>query len=100
MKCRNCGKELKEIGILNEDELRDYIRISEMYNNATQALKPEVVNGFNFTEGQVFEYFRAGFDEMAKASFLSFCLMKDLRNKYKFTTECYVDQDTGKLYVH
>ena len=100
MKCENCGKELTKIGTLTEEELRNYIRLSEMYNNATQALKPDVIEGLKFTEGQVFEYFRAVFDEMAKASFLNWCLRRDLKQKYNFADEYYVDQNTGDVYSH
>lgn len=100
MKCECCGKELKKVGVLSSDEHKDYLRISEMYSNAQQALKPEVVNSMKFTEGQVFEYFRAAFDEMAKAAFLEYYFKKEITAKYKLDGQYFVKPDTGELYVH
>ena len=100
MKCEHCGKELKEVGVLERDELQDWLRSGEMQDNAVQALKPEVIEKMKFSDGQVFEYFRACFDELAKANFLRYLIRRDLKNKYGFTDEFFVKPDTGKVYVH
>lgn len=100
MKCPDCGKELKEVGVLTDEELLDFQHVREMTFNAQQALRSEVINKMNFTEGQVFEYFRAAFDEMAKASFLDYCIRQELKKKYKLDDSYFFDLTTGRIYLH
>ena len=100
MKCPDCGKELKEVGVLTDDELKDYLHIQEKVLNAQQALKPDVIENYNFTEGQVLEYFKAAFNEMATANFLNYCLRKEIVAKHHVSNDFCIHPVTGNIYIH
>lgn len=105
MKCPNCGKELKKIGKLTEEEIDEYSYIIKKMNAANQALKPNVVNGYNFTENQVFEYFRAAFDSMAQSEFLYYLFASQLKKRHglNLNQEIYIDEtdiNNPNVYIH
>ena len=78
MKCFRCGRELEKIGELTENEIEELVLINKKFENSNQALNPETINKMNFTEGQVFEYFRAIYDSKAQAEFLHYMFFRKL----------------------
>ena len=78
MKCKHCGKELIKVGELTDKEYEEIIFINKKFANSRQALNPETIKQMEFTEGQVFEYFRAAYDNIAQADFLQYIFFKNL----------------------
>lgn len=103
MTCKDCGQELTKVGELTEKETEDYIYLGECYSTAQQALNPDVINKMDFSEGQVFEYFKAVYDNMAKAKFLEHMLIKNLKKRLNMDSDIqlYMDE-SGKqsIYIH
>ena len=91
MKCRNCGKELVKIGTLTEQESEEWMLINKKMNNAFQALDSKVINEMEFTEGQVFEYFRAAYHGKAEADFLYWLFARNLKKRLGLNTNAPID---------
>ena len=102
MVCRHCGKELIKIGELTEKEVEELAFINKKSANAMQALNIETINGMKFTDGQVFEYFRAAFDNKAQAEFLNYIFFRDLAKRLGRTdfTIGNGEPDNHDIFVH
>ena len=79
MVCQNCGKEMIKVGTLTEKEVEELAYIERQFVNVNQALNPDTVNQMKFTNNQVYEYFRAVYDNKAQAEFLRFIFFRDLK---------------------
>lgn len=81
MVCENCGKEMIKVGVLTEQEQTDFYFINEKYATATQALESDVIENMEFSDGQVFEYFKACYDQLAQAKYLQFIFERGIKNR-------------------
>ena len=105
MKCADCGKELIKVGELTKNEKDNYALIATKESVSLQYLKTDTINGMNFTEGQVYEYFRAAFEGRCDAEFLKFIFFRDLRARLNIDKNKDIwieefDGDTCEVYVH
>lgn len=104
MVCKNCGKEMIKVGTLLEKEVEELAYIERQNVNATQALNYDTINKMKFEDGQVFEYFRAAFENKAQAEFLSFVFFRDLRKRLELKTNNFVigdgTPDNHDVFVH
>lgn len=103
MKCPNCGKELTVVADLTEDEISDFYYANNIRNTAQQALRNDSIDFSLFQkEGQVFEYFRAAYHEMATAEFLFYTLYSSLAKKYNISKKDinHLVIEDGKLCIH
>lgn len=81
MKCEQCGKELVKVGTLTEEETKDFYFVNEKFATANQALNSSIIKDIKFTDGQVFEYFKASYDQLAQARYLQFIFERNLKNR-------------------
>jgi hypothetical protein len=102
MVCENCGKELVKVGALTEEELRDFCFVNEKFATANQALNSNVIKDIKFTDGQVFEYFKAGYDQLAQARYLQFIFERELKNRLNVSqdTPIVIDGLSREVFVH
>lgn len=100
MKCEQCGKDLIKVGILNEEETENYFFSNEKINCAYQALNMDVLKNMQFSDGQVFEYFRAAYDALASAKFLQYILNRDIKSRRNITEDIIIDPETLEIYIH
>lgn len=104
MVCRNCGKELEKIGELTEQEVNDFTLINSKDVTVYQALDPDTINKMKFTDGQVFEYFRAAFEAKATSEFLKYVFFKNLKKRLDVSGNIEIEADTSVtgfgVYVH
>ena len=87
MVCKNCGKELIKVGELTENEIEELILINKKFVNANQALNPDVINKMEFSDNQVFEYFRAAYNNKAEAEFLNYIFLRKLSQRLNINTD-------------
>lgn len=104
MKCPNCGKELIKVGTLTETEFEEWVLINKKYANSNQALNYETIREMEFTDGQVFEYFRAVFHGKAEAEFLNYIFTRNLRKRLNLGNDIPItigdNADNYDVYVH
>lgn len=105
MKCPRCGKEMEKIGSLTLDEQESLALINKKLENVMQALNPVTIREMQFTDGQVFEYFRAVFDSKAQAEFLRFIFFRDLAKRLNINTDTQIQIGDGSpdnvdIYIH
>ena len=100
MVCQSCGKEMVKIGELTKKEQEDFWFINEKINCSYQALNSDVIKNIEFTDGQVFEYFRAAYDAMAQAKFLQHIFYRDLKKRLDVVVDIYIDELSCEIFVH
>lgn len=100
MVCGRCGKEMRKIGTLSEAEKQELWFINEKVNCAYQAINSDVIREIEFSEGQVFDYFRAAYDSMAQARFLQHVFYSKLRERLRAESDVSVDELSGEVFVH
>ena len=81
MTCENCGKEMIKVGVLTEEEQNDFCFVNEKFATVNQALNSDVLKDLKFTDGQVFEYFKACYDQLAQAKYLQFVFERGVKNR-------------------
>ena len=81
MVCEHCGKEMVKVGVLTEEEQQDFFFLNEKFANANQAMNMKVLKDLEFTDGQVYEYFRACYDQLAQAKYLQFIFERGLKKR-------------------
>ena len=98
MKCPDCGKELLKVRDLTEDERNafEYFVIKE--DNANQAINSGI--DVNFKEGELYEYYKALYDQLAEARFLRTIFFRKIQEELneKPVKVPYIFE--GALYVH
>ena len=105
MKCFRCGRELEQVGVLTDNEIEELVLINKKIENSNQALNLNTIRGMNFTEGQVFEYFRAVYDGKAQAEFLHFMFFRNLMKRLDLKEGTQIQIGNGTpydycVYVH
>lgn len=104
MVCANCGKEMTLLGQLTEKESEDFQYVVVKESNINQALDTETINQMEFSESQVYEYFRAVFEARAEMEFLKFTFFKNLKLRLGLQTneELWLKEDytTGIVYIY
>lgn len=100
MVCQSCGKTMVKIGELTKKEQEEFWFINEKINCAYQALNADVIKNIEFTDGQVFEYFRAAYDALAQAKFLQFVFYRDLKKRLDVVVDIFIDELSCEVFVH
>lgn len=104
MVCANCGKEMIKVGELTEQERNDWMFIKTKDNTTAQAMNPDTIKGMEFSDGQVYEYFKACFEARAESEFLKFTFFRDLRIRLNLMDEkdIWLNDDTSGVgvYIH
>jgi hypothetical protein len=103
MKCEHCGKEMIKVGILTEQEQNDWVYTNEKFNCASMALNNDVIKDIEFTDGQVFEYFKASYDQLAQANYLRFVFDRNLRKRLgvpNIDGNIIIDSTTWEVFQH
>lgn len=100
MVCQSCGKEMVKIGELTKKEQEEFWFINEKINCAYQALNTDVIKDMKFSDGQVFEYFRAAYDSLAQAKFLHFVFFRDLKKRFDVGVDIFIDEISCEVFVH
>lgn len=100
MKCERCGKELKCLGDLTEEELKNYQFVSTKQRTAETALDREVVNFKEMSSEQVYMYFKAIFDLQAEASFLDVENRKNIAKRLNVEDLRSLLLVDGRVYIH
>ena len=95
MVCNKCGKEMIKVGELTEKETEDFQYVVVREDNVYQALDTKTINGMDFDEGQVFEYFQAVFQAKAEMEFLKYSFFKKLKIRLgiNLDEELWVNED-------
>lgn len=81
MKCEKCGKELKCLGELLDDEQKNYLFIQSKNRVVETALSKDIVNYKEMTPEQVYSYFKSVFDLKAEAMFLEIENLKNISKR-------------------
>lgn len=102
MVCENCGKEMIKVGVLTEEEQNDFIYVNEKFATVNQALNSEVLKDLEFTDGQVFEYFKACYDQLAQAKYLQFIFERDLKKRLDIAQgiQIFIDGLSNEVFIH
>lgn len=102
MVCENCGKEMIKVGVLTEEEQNDFFFVNEKFATVNQALKFEVLNDIEFEDGQVYEYFRACYDQLAQARYLQFIFERNLKKRLglELTEYIVIEDKTFEVFTH
>lgn len=100
MKCEHCGKEMIELGKLTEEEQNDFFFLNEKFVCANQALRIDVLKDLEFTDGQVFEYFKACYDQLAQAKYLQFIFERGLKKRFGVEGNIFVDGLSLTVFKH
>ena len=99
MKCENCGKEMVKVGGLTEAETNDFFFVNEKFATVTQALNTNVLKDLEFTDGQVFEYFKACYDQLAQAKYLQYIFERDIKKRLGLEPNTFITIDGLSLEV-
>ena len=103
MVCERCGAELIEVGTLTEKEKEDYVYVNEKFNCANMALDFKVLKDIEFNEGQVYEYFKASYEQLAEANYLRYMFEEGLRKRLgieNFENNIVIDFVNNIVYKH
>lgn len=102
MKCEQCGKEMVKVGVLTEEEQNDFIFVNEKFATVNQALNTDVIKNIEFTDGQVFEYFKASYDQLAQARYLQYIFERSLKNRIGIQQDIpiVIDGLSFEVFVH
>lgn len=103
MVCRNCGKEMIEVGELTDKEYEDFLYIQNINATTDQALNVNTIKGMEFEDGKLFDYFRAAFEAKAKASFLHYIFWRDVGKRLNINDkEIFLEDnaESRKLFIH
>lgn len=99
MKCEHCGKEIKYVRDLSEEEVKDFIYLNNMEITANQALNIKDIDLSIFNENQVYEYFLAVYHQLAEARFLRELLLRNI-NKVDGISIDNIKILDEKIYIH
>lgn len=102
MVCEHCGKEMVKVGVLTEGETNDFYFINEKFATANQALNTNVIKDIEFTDGQVFEYFKACYDQLAQARYLQFIFERGVKNRLNVPQDTFIVIDglSREVFTH
>ena len=81
MVCEQCGKEMVKVGVLTEEEQNDFIYVNEKLNCAQMALNNDVIRDIEFKDNEVYEYFKASYEELAQANYLRYIFERNLKKR-------------------
>ena len=99
MVCQNCGKEMVKVGVLTEEETNDFFFVNEKFATVTQAMNTDVLKDLEFTGGQVFEYFKACYDQLAQAKYLQFIFERNIKKRLGLEPNTFITIDGLSLEV-
>lgn len=102
MVCEHCGKEMIKVGVLTEKEREDFIYVNEKFNCTQMALNNDVIKDLEFTDGQVFEYFKASYDQLAQANYLKYIFERDLKKRIGLNPmeNITIDFISNEIFIH
>ena len=100
MVCEHCGKEMIKVGVLTEEEQQDYFYVNEKLNCAYQAQNSDVLAKIKFNDGQVYEYFKATYEQLADAEYLGFIFYRNLKKRLDVEQDVYIDGTSCEIFVH
>lgn len=102
MKCENCGKEMVKVGTLTEEEQNDFFFVNEKFATVNQALNSDVLRDIKFADGQVFEYFKACYDQLAQAKYLQFIFERGIKNRLGVPLDVFIAIDglSFDVFIH
>lgn len=102
MVCAQCGKEMVKVGLLTEEERDDFFFVNEKFATANQALNLDVLKDLKFTEGQVFEYFKACYDQLAQAKYLQYVFERGVKARLEIPQNkmIIVDGLSLEVFIH
>ena len=102
MICKRCGKEMIKVGTLMEEEIADFFYINEKFGIVNQALNSEVLKDIEFTDGQVFEYFKSCYDQLAQARYLQFIFERNIKRRLGISEEVFIEIEdvTYDIFIH
>lgn len=102
MVCQNCGKEMIKVGVLTEEELNDFFFVNEKFATVNQALNTNILKDMEFEDGQVFEYFKACYDQLAQARYLQFIFERNLKKRLglELTEYIIIEDKTFEVFTH
>jgi len=102
MVCEHCGKELTKVGVLTDEEKEEFYFVNEKNACAYQAIDSSIVKDIEFTDGQIFEYFRAAYDALAQARFLRHIFEKKVKTRLNvdINKNIFIADVSLEVYVH
>ena len=103
MVCQQCGVEMTKVGVLTDKEKDDLAYVNEKFNCAQMALSGGVIKDIKFDDNQVFEYFKASYDQLAEANFLRYVFNRDLKKRLgveDIDNNLFIDFVTGEVFQH
>lgn len=97
--CPDCGKPLQLITTLTLEEQESFRYIEDLRRAANSAMNFDRINKLELEKQEVYFYFKAAFEQQAKASFLWWCFVKELKEKYNIEEDNLIVFN-GELYKH
>lgn len=81
MKCPECGKVMAHAGVLSSKEEEDFLFAETKCRCAEQAISSAKDCAELFSDGQLYEYFKASCDELAEGLFLREVFFKKISQR-------------------
>jgi hypothetical protein len=100
IKCPNCGKNLKYIADLTEDELDSYLYLSNLKVTVNQALRSDSIDLSLFKDNQVYEYYSSLYHQLAESSFLLELLYRSIRSRLNLHSDMKLEIVNNCIYQH
>lgn len=100
MVCKHCGKELKLLGDLAEEEKANLHYIIAKNRTVDTALDKSIVNLKEMTPEQVYAYYKSAYDIKAEASFLEIENLKLISKRLNIEDISKVMIFDDKVYLH
>lgn len=100
MVCEECGKEMVKVGVLDEKEIDDFTYVNEKFNCASMAMNFDIIKDLEFTDGQVFEYFKAAYDQLAQANYLRYTFERDVKKRLNVKDRIFIDFISHEIFIH
>ena len=91
-----------KVGVLTEEEVNDFVYVNEKFATVNQALGTDILKDMEFKDGQVFEYFKACYDQLAQAKYLQFIFERDLKNRLEIAQgiPIFIDGISTEVFIH
>lgn len=102
MICKDCGKELKLVTHIPQEEIPTLLNIAGLIHSSRSALDSKIINLNELEDQEVFDYLVNAFEVHSKAAFFKIEFLRNISEKVPLDLnhpDIYDFDETG-IYIH